>query len=136
MCTGACLARVSVYFLVTHLGERQDIRIADEILIVFVSVLLHCFYWSRLAWVEIIPPCHNILLAHLFLFASRVTFFFGGALFSAVFFRHFPELEVFPPLWQAVAKAMYVVAVLFGLFCVSLELDRLGRVMEEPPVKG
>ncbi|CAN7635250.1 hypothetical protein LJR098_006121 [Rhizobium sp. LjRoot98] len=93
-------------------------------------------HWSRLAWVEIVPPCHNILLAHLFLFASRVTFFFGGALFSAVFFRHFPELEVFPPLWQAVAKALYVVAVLFGLFCVSLELDRLGRAMEEPHVKG
>lgn len=31
------------YFLVTHLGERQDIRIADQILIVFVSMLLHCF---------------------------------------------------------------------------------------------
>jgi MFS superfamily sulfate permease-like transporter len=66
------------------------------------------------------------------LFASRVNFFFGGAFFSAVFFRHLPELEVFPSLGQTAIKALYLAAVLFGLFCYSLELERLGKAIDDP----
>ncbi len=119
------------YHLLTHLGERQDLRILDQVLIVCSSVLLHCFYWFRLNFVAIVPPGHNVFLAHLVAFSSRISFFFGGALFSAVFFRHLPELEVLPPLGQTVVKAIYVAAVLFGLFCYSMELDRLARSIEE-----
>ena len=97
------------------------------------SVLLHCFYWFRLNFVAIVPPCDNVFLAHLVAFSSRISFFFGGALFSAVFFHHLPELEVLPPLGQTVVKAIYVAAVLFGLFSYSMELDRLARSIEEKP---
>ena len=79
------------------------------------------------------PPFHSVFVAHLLFFASRVSFFFGGALFSAIFFRHLPELDVFPPLGQAVVKLLYVAGVLFGLFCYSLELDRLGKAIEDQP---
>ncbi|RDL50612.1 hypothetical protein BLJAPNOD_01733 [Ensifer sp. M14] len=65
------------------------------------------------------------------MFASRASFVFGGALFSVIFFRHVPQLEVLPPLGQGIAKTLGVMAVLFALFCYSLELERLGKVIEE-----
>lgn len=116
--------------LITHVGERQDLPVDDQIAVAVSAALLHCLHWTRLKRVSMIRPRRNIILYHLCSFASRISFFFGGALFSAVFFRHLPELDVFPPLGQAMAKALYVVAVLFGLFCFSLELERLGKAFE------
>jgi hypothetical protein len=68
---------------------------------------------------------------HLFLFASRVSFFFGGALFSVFFFRHVPELDQFPSFIQGAVKLLEVLLVLFSLFCYSLEIERLGRARED-----
>jgi hypothetical protein len=120
------------YHLVTHLGERQDLAISDQIVIIFNAAVLHGCYWTRLLWVQVTPPFQNRFVAHLLFFGSRVSFFFGGALFSAVFFRHLPELEFFPPFGQIAIKAIYLAAVLFGLFCYSLELERLGRAVDDP----
>ncbi|WP_244479962.1 hypothetical protein [Methylobacterium sp. Leaf94] len=75
-------------------------------------------------------PFRNVLVGHLLLFSSRASFFFGGAFFSVVFFRHLPELEVLPPFGQAVTKGITIIAVLFALFCYSLELERLGKAIE------
>ncbi|ACS59982.1 hypothetical protein Rleg_6951 (plasmid) [Rhizobium leguminosarum bv. trifolii WSM1325] len=71
------------------------------------------------------------------LLRQRVSFFFGGALFSAIFFRHLPELDALPPFAQACVKSVYVAATLFGLFCYSLELARFGQAVEDgPPERG
>ncbi|MBY5817678.1 hypothetical protein HFN60_18845 [Rhizobium leguminosarum] len=98
--------------LVTNLGERQALDLSDQVGIVASAALLHCCYWTRLKWVPVTPPFHSVFVAHL-LFASRVSFFFGGALFSAIFFRHLPELDAFPPLAQA--------------------FDRFGKAIEDRP---
>ncbi|MGX9992586.1 hypothetical protein ACS4RR_026210 (plasmid) [Rhizobium sp. Z1P35] len=123
--------------LVTNLGERQALDLSDQVGIVASAALLHCCYWTRLKWVPVTSPFHSVFVAHLLFFASRVSFFFGGALFSAIFFRHLPELDAFPPLAQAFVKSLYFAATLFGLFCYSLELDRFGRAVEDrPPDRG
>jgi hypothetical protein len=106
--------------------------VQDQIVIVISASALHGCYWSRLLWVEVTAPLRNRFVAHLIFFASRVSFFFGGAFFSAVFLRHLPELEVFPPFGPTAIKALYLVVILFGLFCFSLELERdwrSGRVI-------
>lgn len=122
--------------LVTHLGERQMLDLSDQIAIIASAGLLHGCYWTRLRWIPVTSPFHSVFVAHLLFFASRVSFFFGGALFSAIFFRHLPELDVFPPFAQAFVKILYVAVTLFGLFCYSLELDRLGKVIEERPTSS
>ncbi|WP_261322838.1 hypothetical protein [Rhizobium leguminosarum] len=119
--------------LVTNLGERQTLDLSDQVGIVVSAALLHCCYWTRLKWVPVTRPFHSVFVAHLLFFASRVSFFFGGALFSAIFFRHLPELDAFPPFAQAFVKSVYVAATLFGLFCYSLELDRFGKAIEGWP---
>jgi hypothetical protein len=117
--------------LVTHLGERQVLDFSEQIAIVAGAALLHCCYWTRLKWVPITAPFHSGFVAHLCFFASRVSFFFAGALFSAIFFRHLPELDALPTFGQAAVKTLYIAGILFGLFCYSLELDRLGKAIDE-----
>ena len=66
------------------------------------------------------------------MFAGRASFFFSGAPFTMILFRHIPELDVFPPLEQSVIKILILMRILFALFCYSLELERLGKAFEEP----
>ena len=122
--------------MVTHLGERLALDFSQQMSIIVVAGLLHCFYWSRLKWVQVTPPFHSDFVAHVCFFAARVSFFFAGALFSAIFFRHLPELDDLPTFGQIAVKATYVVGSLFGVFCYSLELDRLGKAIEESPQKS
>ncbi|MDK1373561.1 MULTISPECIES: hypothetical protein [unclassified Sinorhizobium] len=121
------------YNLVTNLGQEQDIAPSTQISVIAGAIVLQACYWARLHWVDVKAPFHNIFVAHLLFFVGRLSFLFGGAFFSAIFFRHLPELAVFPPFGQALIKALGVGAVLFGLFCYSLELDRLGKAIEGPP---
>jgi len=117
--------------VVTHLGERQELSLSQQLGIIFSVALLHACYWTRLLWVPVVAPCHSIFLGHLCSFASRVSFFFGGALFSALFFRHLPELDAMPPLGRIASSVAEVAAILFGLFCYSRDLERLAFAIED-----
>lgn len=119
------------YSMVSDFGQRLQLDVIDQIRIVGGAAVLHLAYWTRLARVRIVAPLRSRFAAHLLSFASRVSFFFGGAFFSAIFFRHIPELESFPPLGQSMIKVFFVAVLLFGLFCYSLELERLGRAVDE-----
>lgn len=118
--------------IVTHLGERQELPLSQQLGILCSVVILYACYWTRLKYVPVVAPLRSILVGHLCLFASRVSFFFGGALFSTLFFRHLPELEALPPLWGTSVNAFQVGAILFGLFCYSRELERLAISIEGP----
>ena len=119
--------------LATHPGEPKDLPRWTEIAIAGGAVILQCCYWIRYRWVAMYVPFRSAVVGHFLLFASRASFFFGGALFSAIFFRHVPELDVLPPLGQALGKALAILAILFSLYCYSLELERLGKAVEGHP---
>jgi hypothetical protein len=120
--------------ILTNLGERQELRYSQQVATICSAALLHACYWTRLKWVSVIVPFHNVFVAHVCSFASRVSFFFGGALFSALFFRHLPELEALPSFARIAFGGLDVLIVLFALYCYSLELDRLAKALEEPPI--
>jgi len=50
-------------------------------------------YWYHLRRLPIPFKGPDLLLSHFLLFLGRLSFVFGGALFSVVFFRHLPALE-------------------------------------------
>ena len=116
--------------MILRLGEPQEISLVVDIEILLGALLLNCAYFARYRWIGIRAPFHSPFIGHLVQFASRISFFFGGALFSAVFFRHLPELDRLPSFEEALPKGIMVLWVLFALFCYSLELDRLGRAIE------
>lgn len=121
------------YAVVTHLGERQQVPSSTFIAILIAALVQQASYWARMRWVEVRAPFSSILVSHLFSFAARLAFLFGGVLFSTIFFRHLPEINALPPLGQAVLLGTLVFLVLFGFFCYSVELERLAKTLEAPP---
>jgi hypothetical protein len=59
------------------------------------------------------------------LFASRFSFIFGAALFTAIMYYRFPELE------KSISRLALLVAVLFSIFCYSLELEWLALELSD-----
>jgi hypothetical protein len=90
-------------------------------------------YWYRLLRVPIPFRTPNVMLSHALLFIGRLSFIFGGSLFAVVIFRHFPALS-----WTSdrfdfipVMRFIWFAFALFALFCVTLELERLGHAFDE-----
>ena len=86
-------------------------------------------YWYRFLRVPMPSHRSNTILSHLFLFLGRLAFIFGGSLFAVVFFRHLPEINESADTWLMLRRGLQLVASLFALFCVTLELERLGRAL-------
>lgn len=84
------------YAVVTHLGERQQVPSSTFIAILITALVQQASYWARMRWVEVRAPFRSILVSHLFSFAARMAFLFGGVLFSTIFFRHLPEINALP----------------------------------------
>jgi hypothetical protein len=119
--------------LVRGIGIPYNSDLWDEASVAGVVIVLQSCYWRRYYCIPVYAPTHNVVVGHFLKFASRASFFFGGALFSAIFFRHIPELDALPPLGQTLARLTLVMGLLFALFCYSLELDRLGAAIEDTP---
>lgn len=64
-----------------------------------------------------------VVAGHVVLFFGRMTFVFVSGVFSAVFYSRMGTMEVTP--W----RTGLLVAVLFSMFCVTLEVERLGQAM-------
>lgn len=117
--------------IVMQSGKPQLLQTSTVITAMAAALVMQVCYWTRYWHVPVRAPFNGAALGHLVLFASRVSFFFSGAVFSAIFFRHVPQLDTLPPTGQGLAKALGVMALLFASFCYALELERLGRAIEE-----
>jgi hypothetical protein len=110
----------------------KDIR--SDLIIVGILCCMQIPFWVRVLYVSVPAQRPNPLLSHIFLFLGRLTFIFGSALFSVVVFRHLPEMSDETDVFLAVQRAIIFVGCLFGLFCSSLEVERLGHTFEATPV--
>lgn len=117
--------------IILQSGRPQPLDAATAITALAAAMVMQACYWTRYRRMPVPAPAGGAVAGHLLMFASRVSFLFGGALFAAIFFRHVPQLGALPPLGQGLAKALGVMALLFALFCYALELERLGRSMED-----
>ena len=115
--------------LVAYPGEQLPFERFDNLAAPIMIVAMQVAYWYRLRWVPLPPQRSNPILNHLFLFLGRLAFIFGGSLFGVVFFRHLPEINQGADLWLMFRRGLQLVASLFALFCVTLELERLGRTL-------
>jgi hypothetical protein len=89
-------------------------------------VLIQAPYW--LSTFKVFPSLAvspHIFAAHALAFLSRLNFVFVSGLFASLVYTRGPEIEFVP--WRALMLA----AVLFSMFCFSLELERLSRLFLE-----
>jgi hypothetical protein len=84
-------------------------------------LLMQTAYWLRVRWQPALPHGKQILLAHLVAFVGRLSFILGSSTFSVLFLVRYAELSL-PP-----HRVILVLAMLFSIFCFTLELEQLGR---------
>lgn len=84
-------------------------------------LLMQTAYWVRVWLRPAMPQRNHVLLAHLVAFVGRLSFVLGSSTFSVLFLVRFEELSWSPP------RVMLVLAMLFSIFCFTLELEQLGR---------
>ena len=89
-----------------------------------VTIIQVC-YWLGQHWFATLRLRYILLLGHVILFLSRLNFIFAGAVFSAVYLVRFYEAQISP------FGFVWLSAVLFSIFCYTLELERLGRALLE-----
>jgi hypothetical protein len=86
-------------------------------------VLIQAPYW--LSTFKIFPSLAvsaHIFAGHALAFVARLNFVFASGLFASLVYARGPEIEFVP--WRAILLA----AVLFSIFCFSLELERLAKL--------
>jgi len=115
--------------LVSHPGEQLLYARYDNPATPVMIIAMQVAYWYRLLRVPMPSQRSNTILSHLFQFLGRLSFIFGGSLFAVVFFRHLPEINQSADTWLMLRRGLQLVASLFALFCVTLELERLGRAL-------
>jgi len=109
--------------LMGHTAQQADPRIF--VLGAVAVILIQSAYWIRL---RCFPPFRfkrRLVLGHAIQFLGRLSFVFIGGMFSVVFFTRFEELEF--SIW----KVLFLLVVLFSLFCYTLDLDRLAKAFSE-----
>lgn len=135
LCAWVMLYHIHAVFrlLVENVGVQQPMPTGVLVQIVLAVVLGQICYWVRLGTVKVPDGRRSVLIGHVFAFASRISFVFGGALFSLYFLRHLPAMNLealgFGLVWRGAA----LIAILFALYCYALELERLGNALQTTP---
>jgi hypothetical protein len=115
--------------LVRNPGEQIPYDAHEYSWTIATLILMQAAYWYRLSRIPIPFQDSSLLLSHLFLFLGRLSFIFGGALFSVVFFRHLPALDSDIDILLLARRGLLLAGTLFALFCIALELERLGNAL-------
>lgn len=132
-CAAVVLANIHAGFrsLIENIGTPSPSTPAGLFELLIAAAFGQACYWYRLRNVPVPASYRNVPLGHLLAFASRLGFIFGGALFSVYFLRHAPVLALAP--LDIAWRSALLVAVLFSLYCYTLELERLGGALQMPP---
>jgi len=73
-------------------GEQLRYALYDDLATIGTLFVMQVAYWYRLLRLSIPFQGSSSILNHALLFAGRLNFIFGAALFSVAFFRHLPEM--------------------------------------------
>jgi hypothetical protein len=86
--------------------------------------LIQVAYWLRVRLQPPLPRGAHIVAGHLVGFVARLSFILASSTFAVMFFVRFEQLSL-PP-----HRILMVLALLFSLFCYTLELERLARAIQ------
>jgi hypothetical protein len=113
--------------LLVNPGKQLPRDAVEDFTAIGIFLLMQTAFWCR-QWYAPIPfRRSNTFVSLLFLFLGRLSFIFGGTLFSVTVFRHLPEFGRETDVALVVWRGAILIACLFALFCTSRELERLGQ---------
>ncbi|WP_420101372.1 hypothetical protein [Bosea sp. (in: a-proteobacteria)] len=133
-CAAVVLFNIHAAFgiLIANLGTPNTYSAVSAFALLAAAGLGQICYWRR--WRSVpVPSCwRSPVLGHLLCFAARLGFIFGSALFSVYFLRHAPKVDL--SLAAIAWRGGLLVAIVFALYCYTLELERLGLALQAPPL--
>ena len=89
--------------------------------------LIQTAYWLRHCRQPALPRARCVLAGHLVQFLARLAFILPSSSFTVMILVRFEQLNLSAP------RLGMLVALMFSMFCYSLELERLARVLQEAP---
>ena len=101
-------------------GSGEPTPASTLALVLAVALLLVC-WWLRYRTAPLPALQQRWWLGHLILFIARLSFIVPSGLFSVIFFVRYEKLRL------AGLDFALLFWTLFALFCVTTELERLGR---------
>ncbi|MFC5504912.1 hypothetical protein ACFPN9_06530 [Bosea massiliensis] len=133
LCAAVVLFNIHASFrlLIENIGTPHLSTRLSIVQLLLAAALGQACYWYRLHRVALPPIRRNLPIGHLLAFASRIGFIFGSALFSVYFLRHAPVVDLSTA--DLVWRGTLLLAILFALYCYTLELERLGAALQAPP---
>jgi len=84
-------------------------------------VLIHSAYWTRVRLQVPLPEMGNVVVGHAAAFIARLSFILASSTFAVIFLIRFDQLSL-PP-----RRVVLIIAILFSMFCWTLELERLAK---------
>ena len=117
--------------VVDNLGVLHEVSPIEVAVIVATVCAFQVTYWYRFNRVKI-PRWRGVVFGHIAGFCSRLSFIFGGALFSVFFLRHAPQLSSSEGAMILLPRIAMLLPSLFCLYCYTLELDRLANMLQSP----
>ncbi|WP_332692395.1 hypothetical protein [Bosea sp. (in: a-proteobacteria)] len=114
-------------------GELHHLPGGIMLQVVTAILLGQACYWTRLRRVPLPEGIHRPVLGHMLAFAGRLASIFGGALFSIYFLRQLPALDELNLGAGLLWRCILVFAILFTIYCYTLELERLGAAWQARP---
>ena len=83
-------------------------------------VLIQTGYWLRYLRRATPSLPRQVFIGHVLMFLARLNFIFTSGVFSAVFFVRFDQVKF------SLSSTGLLLVVLFSMFCVSLDVERIG----------
>lgn len=115
--------------VIDSLGVLHSMPLMESILLTGVLCTFQLVYWYRIRNIDL-PEWRSAVFGHLVGFASRLSFTFGGALFSVFFLRHAPDLNSSEGAMILLPRVAVLMISLFCLYCYTLELERLANTLQ------
>ena len=114
-------------------GELHSLPASILLQVVIAILIGQSCYWTRLRHVPVPDGIYSPVLGHLLAFAGRLSSIFGGALFSIYFLRQLPAIQQLSLDAGLLWRCLLVFAMLFAIYCYTLELERLGAAWQKAP---
>jgi hypothetical protein len=95
--------------------------------VTIATTLIQIGYWLRYLHQTSPSLPRRVLMGHILMFLARLNFIFTGGVFSAVFFVRFDQVKF------SLSGTGLLLLILFSMFCVTLDLERIGQTFLTPP---
>ena len=84
------------------------------------TVLIQIGYWFRYLHPTLPSLPRQVLIGHVLMFLARLNFIFTSGVFSTVFFLRFDQVKF------SLSGTGLLLMILFSMFCVTLDVERIG----------